>query len=128
MFHVFHSQEERRAYGGSCFIEFQFCKLPLQTDKKVILNCRTHWLNDSLYVHGDDQGEFFQEYSQIFNCGIYANFQTGVVDCWGINYYSPETIEPIIQKIQQNQPKNNQLLLDWLNTAKQYNGFYIFGV
>ena len=33
LFHVFNSQEERRAYGGSAFIEIQFCKL--STKRKV---------------------------------------------------------------------------------------------
>ncbi len=37
LFHTFNSQEERRAFGGSMFIELQFCKLPVGTkDKKII--------------------------------------------------------------------------------------------
>ena len=34
LFHTFSSQEERRKYGGSAFIEIQYCKLPIRTRKK----------------------------------------------------------------------------------------------
>ena len=42
MFCTFTSQEERRRVGGSCFIEFQFCKLPIDTkiNKKVFSNTK----------------------------------------------------------------------------------------
>ena len=34
MFHSFKTQEERRACGGSAFIEIQFCDIPLKTPAK----------------------------------------------------------------------------------------------
>ena len=37
LFLTFHSQEERREYGGSAFIEMQFCKLPAGTGIKDIV-------------------------------------------------------------------------------------------
>ena len=30
LFHTFKSQEERRKFGGSAFIEIQFCNMPFQ--------------------------------------------------------------------------------------------------
>ena len=50
LFHIFNSQEERRAFGGSGFIEIQYCRHPMDTKPKRILNNVTHWSDDSLYV------------------------------------------------------------------------------
>ena len=43
MFLRFDSQEDRRKYGGSCFIELQFCKLPFGTRINRIINEYNHW-------------------------------------------------------------------------------------
>ena len=53
MFHSFKTQEERRACGGSAFIEIQFCDIPLKTPAKNLAagGHIQHWRNDSLYVH-----------------------------------------------------------------------------
>ena len=82
LFHIFDSQEERRNFGGSGFIEIQFCKLPsgTTTKKLVAVNSINHWQNDSLYI--DDENAFYQEYSQFFNCGIYNNLKSGEMQDW----------------------------------------------
>ena len=87
MFHSFKTQEERRACGGSAFIEIQFCDIPLKTPAKNLAagGHIQHWRNDSLYVHADDIDAFYQEYSRIFDCGTYNNMKTGVFDLYGIN-------------------------------------------
>ena len=56
LFHVFNSQEERRAYGGSAFIEIQFCKLSTKrkVTERVALRSIQFWQNDSLYVDDED--------------------------------------------------------------------------
>lgn len=125
---MFNSQEERRRFGGSAFIEIQFCKMPFNTKAKkiVAVNSITHWQNDSLYI--DEADKFFQEYSHIFNSGIYHNLKTGIVDIFGINYYAPSLIDPIIEKLQADKPIDYELLIDWLRKAKEYNGFYILGI
>ena len=127
LFHIFDSQEKRRDYGSSAFIEMQFCKLPAETKLKSIVSTdgiqnRQH---DSLYI--DDYNAFYQEYSRIFTCGTYNNLKSGVVDIFGINYYAPEYIDPIIEKIHKEKPMDYEPLADWLNNAKEYNGFYILG-
>jgi len=66
LFHVFNSQEERRAYGGSAFIE--------------------------------------------------------------IHYYGQELIKPIIEKLIKAKPKDYEILVEWLNKAEEYTGFYILGL
>jgi hypothetical protein len=128
MFYTFTSQEERRRVGGSCFIEFQFCKLPIDTkiNKIVSVDSINNWLNDSLYV--SDENYFYEEYNNIFDYGIYSNLERGIVDIYGINYYPPELIEVIINKILKETPSDYKKLVEWLEKAKAYNGFYILGI
>ena len=130
LFHTFSSQEERRKFNGSDFLEIQFCKMPQKTEVEIIIavDSINHWLDDSLYVSGDDHNTFFQEYGGIFDCGIYNNLETGPIDICGINYYGPDLIDAIIKKLLTIRPTDHERLVDWLNTAKKYNGFYILGL
>lgn len=128
LFHVFGSQEERRNFGGSAFIEIQFCKMPDKTETKklVAVSSIENWQNDSLYI--SDEDIFYQEYSNIFTCGIYNNLKTGKVDIFGINYYAPSLIDSLIAKLLKDKPLDYITLVEWLTKAKEYNGFYILGV
>lgn len=128
LFHVFSSQEERRDFGGSLFIEIQFCKLSkgVKTKKIVAVNSIENWQNDSLYI--SDENTFFREYGKIFDCGIYSNLKRGVVDIFGINYYSPSSVDSIIAKLNKEKPSDYITLAEWLARAKEYNGFYILGL
>ncbi len=118
LFHVFHSQEARRAYGGSAFIEFQFCKLPAKRkgNTRAALRNIHHWQNDSLYV--DDVNLFYNEYHRFFDS----------LDVFGMNYYGPESIKAVTEKIITAKPLEYEVLVEWLNTAKEYNGFYVLGI
>ena len=128
LFFSFDSQEEHRDFGGSAFIEFQFCKLPVDTRiKKIIaIESITQWQDDSLYV--SDLNIFSQQYSRFFDCGIYNNQKNGMVDIFGINYYAPSFINRIIENLNIEKPTEYQMLVSWLYDAKKYNGFYILGV
>ena len=128
LFHIFSSQKERRNFGGSAFIEVQFCKLPADTKLKKIVATGSikNWQNDSLYI--DDVDLFHKEYSGILNCGSYNNLKVGVVDIFGINYYTPDQIDSIIQRLAIEKPTDYELFTNWLMNAKTYNGFYILGV
>ena len=128
LFHVFSSQEERRTFGGSAFIEVQYCKMPYKTKTKkiVAVNSIKNWQNDSLYIN--DEATFYQEYSNIFTCGIYNNLKSGIVDIFGINYYEPSLVDSIITKLHKNKPIDYMILVEWLTKAKEYNGFYILGI
>lgn len=128
LFHIFKSQEQRRKFGGSAFIEIQFCKLPKGTDTKecVSVDNIENWKNDSLYV--SDENEFYKEYSTILDCGIYNNLQSGTVDIYGINYYSPSATALITKRIKERKPKDCDILTNWLLKAKDYNGIYILGI
>lgn len=128
MFHIFNSQEERREYGGSAFIEIQFCRLPNDTSLSeiVAVNSIKNWMNNSLYV--DDENEFYSEYSHIFDCGTYNNMKNGIVDIYGINYYAPSQIEMLQSRMLEDKPAEYEVMVQWLECAKQYNGFYILGI
>ncbi len=120
LFHVFNSQEERRAYGGSAFIEIQFCKLSSKrkvTERKALRSIH-HWQNDSLYLYVNDVDLFCNEYRHVFDN----------LDIFGMNYFVPELINPIIEKLVTAQPKEYELLVEWLSKAKEYNGFFILGI
>lgn len=129
-FHTFNSQEELISCGGSAFIEIQFCKLPAGTTIKelVAVDSIDHWQNDSLYIYIDDDNAFYQEYSRIFDCGTYNNLKTGTVDLCGINYYAPSLTDSIIERLHKDNPADHEVLIEWLNKSKKYNGFYILGL
>ena len=128
MFYTFVSREERGIFGGGNFIEFQYCRLSPGTPLKEIIAVDSiqHWLNDSMYVH--DENQFYNRYGRIFDCGIYNNFKSGAVDIYGINYYSPGTIDAIVEKLENTKPDDYKTLLIWLEKAKAFNGIYILGL
>lgn len=128
LFHKFDSQEERREYGGSAFIEVQFCRMPVGADLKslVAVDNIINWLDDSLYI--SDENLFYEQYSRIFDCGVYNNLKTGAVDVYGINYYGPKLTGKLAARLQHLQPVDWETLAAWLEEAKSYNGFYILGI
>jgi len=130
LFHTFYSQEERRKFGGSYFIEFQYCKLEQNSEIKRIVSVDVieHWKNDSLYIYGDDENEFFSHYGKIFIGGIYNNEKSGIVDLCGINYYSRKQTKLIIDKVKKEKALDYQILLNWLENVNQYIGFYVLGL
>lgn len=67
LFHIFNSQEERKKYGGSDFIELQYCGLEKGTAIEDIVSADKikHWQNDSLYIFGDDINLFYKHYGGI---------------------------------------------------------------
>ena len=128
LFHTFFSQSERRDFGGSAFVEIQFCKLPVRSSITSIVDVSSikNWQNDSLYV--SDENAFYQEYGHIFDCGTYNNLEIGPVDLNGINYYPASLTDTIIARICESKPVDYTVLVDWLERTKDYNGFYILGV
>ena len=128
LFHTFSSQKERRNFGGSCFVEFQYCTLSGDKTLNTIVNEVNHWNNSSLYLHGDDMNEFLNSYKEIFTNGCYNNGEYGIVDMYGINYYSPQETANIIEKLKKNKPKDYEFLIQWLEKSEKFNGFYILGI
>ena len=121
------SDGDRRICGGA-FIELQFCRLENGTpiEEIVAVDSISHWKSDSLYV--EDENEFCNEYGRIFDCGTYNNLQTGGVDPYGINYYSPKQTETALKRILEAKPKEYCQIFEWLSGAVKYNGFYILGI
>ena len=130
LFHIFQSQAERRNFGGSDFIEIQYCKLPQSAPIQEIVSIDSiiHWQLDSLYVSGDDMDSFYQHYGNIIIGGTYNNGTCGPMDLFGINFYSAKQACTIIERIKKEQPPEHEILQNWLKTGKPYSGFYILGI
>ena len=130
LFHTFSSQEERKQFGGSYFIELQYCRLAHGTEMKEIVSVSAieHWKNDSLYIYGNDDNEFITHYGKIFTGGTYNNRKNGIVDIYGINYYSQEQARLIMDKVKEMKPLDYQILLNWLEKSKENIGFYVLGI
>ena len=129
LFHSFHSQAERREFGGSDFIEIQYCRLPEGTSLRDIVSIDEikHWKVDSLYILGDDMDLLYQNYGDIITGGIYNNGDCGPMDLFGINFYSRDQVTEIIERLAEGKPPEYQILCRWLQAAEQYLGFYLLG-
>lgn len=130
LFHSFHSQLERSAFGGSDFVEIQYCKLKRCTAIEEIVSSYLveHWEDDSLYIYGDDLNRFCDVYGEIITGGTYANLESGYLDWCGINYFTPEQTTAIIKRLKEEKPPEHQTLVSWLEMGKPYNGFYVLGL
>ena len=121
LFHSFRSQAERRAFGGSDFIEIQYCRLPEGTSLREIVSIDAikHWKDDSLYISGDDMDLFYQSYGDIITGGVYNNGDRGPMDLFGINFYSREQTNEIIERLAEEKPPGYQILCRWLQADEQ---------
>jgi len=130
MFHIFENNQDRRQFGGSAFIEIQYCRLSSNTKLKKIVSVNSirNWVEDSLYIFVDDIDSFIASYGSIFNMGTYNNVKKGFVDVYGINYYTVEDVKNLIDRITKEKPIDYQILLEWLSKAYLYNGVYILGI
>lgn len=127
-FHTFDSQEERRAFGGSCFIEIQTCKFPAGTDIDTLVDIDSveHWELSSLYC--GDENAFYEKYVHILGDGIYNNQKSGPVDIYGLNYFPQDRVEAIISRLSEEKTEGYAELLFWLYNHKPVNGIYILGI
>ena len=130
LFHTFSSQDERRNFGGSDFIEIQHCRLPQQSELETIVSVDavSHWQNDSLYISGDDMDAFYEHYGSIITGGTYNNGECGPMDLFGINFYSREQASMIAERLKTETPQDYQILLKWMQSGVNYIGFYVLGV
>lgn len=130
LFHSFQSQAERREFGGSDFIEIQYCRLPEGTSLREIVSIDAikHWKDDSLYISGDDMDLFYQSYGDIITGGVYNNGDRDPMDLFGINFYSREQTNEIIERLAEEKPPGYQILCRWLQVDEQSLGFYVLGV
>ncbi len=128
LFLKFESQEARRASGGSCFIEIQYCSLPAGTPTETLVDIDSlhHWDLTSLYIPDEEMSNFYLEYRGILRDGYYGNHREGVVDSWGINYYNPQKTRRILRELSERRPRGYEILVRWLSGHQ--NGFYILGV
>ena len=122
MFMKFENQEIRREKFGSAFLELAYCKLDNKATIKKKLKTKNlpNWQNDSLYVYVNDLDGFYSDYNKFF--GI--NYD----ELFCVKYYSIEEVSKIIERLNSEKPTEFQILVNWLNSAMTYNGFYILGI
>ena len=128
IFHSFTNQDERRKFGGSAFIELQYCKQKIGTKLIKIIKSYRNWANDSLYIYVDDIELFCSNYEEIFYGGTYDNLDNGRIDFCGFNYYLPEQLKNIILKVEEQKPLDYEVILQWLKKGENFNGFYLLGI
>jgi len=130
MFYSLKSIKENILSRGAPFIELQYCKLKTKSKlpKIVSVNKIDFQKDDSLFISINDTEKFDINYGDIFCGGIYNNLKSGKIDWFGINYFSPQQLVDIIDKIEEYKPLDYEILLDWLKQGAKYNGFYILGI
>ena len=130
LFHSFSSQSERRDFGGSDFLELQYCRLPQGTAlaELVSVDAIDHWKNDSLYVSGDDMDAFYRHYGHIITGGVYNNQASGPMDFLGVNFYTRQQAALILERIRAETPPDYLVFQDWLQKGEAYTGFYVLGL
>lgn len=129
LFHTFSTQEERRHFGGSDFVELQYCRLERGTSlRKLTSAFRTHWEDDSLYVPGQCMDEFLAAYSDVLGEAVYSNKKSGPVYPFGPNYYPPERVTAMLDRLRERNSEDDRTLAKWLQKATECNGFYVLGL
>jgi len=130
LFHVFASEEERRRYGGTAFVEIQYCDMPSRTFAGRLPAARhiQSWKNDSLYVHADDLDTFCREYGSLPGRDSCNGRKCRSIDPYGINYFAAAAVDLLIAWLDKEKPADYEVLAAWLASAKERNGFYILGL
>ena len=112
---------------GSAYFEFQYCKKEWNI-KKILKKGYSFWEADSLLVHIDSDRDFFENYGDYL---MPPNFPDGTqgLDPYGVNYYTKEQTNIIMEQIKKDQPKEFEALVTWLEKAvTEYNGFFFLGI
>ena len=120
MFHKFKNQDERRNFGGTAFVELAYSKnkIKIKILDKLLKRKNVFWNDDSLYIYVDDIDEFCKLYGDIFKINSF----------YGPNYYSKRKTTEIINSLKQKQPKEYLILVEWLELAVTYDGFWLYGI
>jgi hypothetical protein len=104
--------------------------MDMGTDINEIVSVKniTHWKESSLYVGVNDWDNFINEYGEYFYGAIQGNRAQGEIDVYGVNYFTLDRTIKILNDISSNQPKDFQILIEFLKKAKLKNGFYVLGI
>lgn len=72
--------------------------------------------------------EFLVAYSDVLGEAVYPNKRSGSLYPLGPNYYPPERIPAIIDRLHERNSEDDRTLAKWLLKATEYNGFYVLGL
>ncbi len=112
--------------GSSAYYEFSFCKKNMPIDE-LTKNGYEHWSEDSLLLYIDDDARFFEHYKKYFEKPHSPDGSRRFYYA-GVNYYTAEEAEKILEKIEKDAPPYSAPLIAWLKQAQAYNGFFLLGV
>lgn len=112
------------------YIEIQICMADVNTSPYELVNIKNiHFgLSSSIYIDFKNYEQFFQKYNIYFNNALHANLEENELDPYGINYFSVDKTIHIIDKIKNDKPLEYDKIINFLNKAKDNNGFYILGI
>lgn len=130
MFLHFTEDNERIKYGGSAFLELQYCKAERGTEINQLCAVHSirHWANDSLYIHDADTELFYSLYAPLLGDAFYNNGRRGKIDLCGINYFTPQDAALVAKRIKSEKPSEYDIILTWLQKGEKQNGFYLLGL
>lgn len=117
----------KKKKGTSAYYEFQYCKndLPLEV---LMKKGYTHWQEDSLLVHIDDDTRLFEHYLRYLS-PTHAPNGTNEFCYFGVNYYTKDETSKILEKIKKEKPMYSDVLTKWLTAAvEEHNGFFFLGI
>ncbi len=112
---------------SSAYFELQYCKKEGDL-KKLVENGYGYWEKDSLLVHIDHEEGFFNGYRKYLEP---TNAPNGTCEfCYyGVNYYTKEQTESILERIKEDKPEGFEVISSWLEKAvNDYNDFYLLGI
>ena len=113
---------------GSAYYEFQYCKKEWPLKKLLGPRGYGHWEKDSVFVHIDNDEDFFENYLSYLEP---TNAPNGTTEfCfYGVNYYTKEQTLSILERVKRDKPLDFEIIVGWLERATaEYNGFYFLGI
>lgn len=114
---------------GTCYYEFQYCKEE-KTIKELFKNIQ-YWKEDSLYLNESDDENMFLFENKYLNYFLKTLTPNGKFDFepFGVNYYSKERAQNILNELLVADLPNSNILCKWLTKCvESYQGFYILGI
>ena len=115
---------------NSDYIELQICETNLKTNVRDLVKVENVNFNhdSSLFINFEEYAKFIENYGTYFKNALHSNLEESSLDLYGVNYFSRDKVIKIIDEIFKNKPLDFEIILNFLNLAKEKNGFYILGI
>lgn len=77
---------------------------------------------------GQCMDAFLAAYSDVLGEAMYTDKKSGPVYPFGPNYYPPEQVPAMLDRLRERNTEDDRTLAKWLLKATEHNGFYVLGV